>query len=318
MKVLLRVIAALLLLLPPLAFAQGRLVKVVVPYAPGGNVDVIGRLYARKAGEILKENWIVENLSGGSGTIGTHAVARAAPDGTTLLFAPDAHTMVRLVVKNVPYDPLKDFVAIARVAEAPLMFIVNPSRVRAQNLTELAAEVTADPRQFSFAISGLGTSPHLGAEAFRLRVARDILIVPYRGTGPAVNDVMGGQVTMMVVAPLAAMQLVRGGKLRALAVTAPKRFEGIPDVPTTEESGMKDFIFLNSYGFWGPKGLSEEFVMRINGVMRQASESPDIRRRLLDLGVSAVWETPEAFASHAQSEFLTNSRIFQQAGVKPE
>ena len=318
MKILLRVFVALMLLLPALASAQGRLVKVVVPYAPGGNVDVIGRVYARKAGELLKENWIVENLSGGSGTIGTNAVAKSTPDGATLLFAPDAHTIARLVVKNVPYDPLKDFVAIARVAEAPLMFIVNPAKVRAQNLTELAAEVSANPMQFSFAISGLGTSPHLGAEAFRLRVAKDILIVPYRGTGPAVNDVMGGQVTMMVVAPLAAMQLVRSGKLRALAVTAPKRFEGIPDVPTTEEAGMKDFIFMNSYGFWGPKALLEDQVARINAAMRLASESPDIRRRLLDLGVSAIWETPEAFASHALTEFQANSRIFQQAGVKPE
>ncbi len=313
-----RVIAALALLIPSVGLAQGRLTKVVVPYAPGGNVDVIARLYAKRAAELLKENWIVENQSGGSGTIGTAAVARSAPDGTTLLFAPDAHTIARLVVKNVPYDPLKDFTPIARVAEAPLMFIVNPEKVRARNLTELMAEVNANPKQYSFAISGLGTSPHLGAEAFRLRVAKDILIVPYRGTGPAVKDVAGGQCTMMVVAPLAAMPLVRGGRLRALAVTAPKRFEGLPDVPTTEEAGMKDFIFMNSYGFWGPKGLPEEVVTRISGVMKQAAETPDIRRRLLDLGVSAIWESPAAFANHALAEFQTNSRIYQQAGVKPE
>ncbi|MBI2317087.1 MAG: tripartite tricarboxylate transporter substrate binding protein [Betaproteobacteria bacterium] len=318
MKLSLGVIAALMLFAPSLSVAQGRLVKIVVPYAPGGNVDVIARLYAKKSAELLKENWIVENQSGGSGTIGTNAVARAAPDGATLLFAPDAHTIVRLVVKNVPYDPLKDFVPIARVAEAPLMFIVNPTLVRARNLTELAAEVSANPRQYSFAISGLGTSPHLGAEAFRLRVAKDILIVPYRGTGPAVKDVAGGQVSMMVVAPLAAMPLVRGGRLRALAVTAPNRFEGLPEVPTTEEAGMKDFVFMNSYGLWGPKGLPDEQVARINGVMRQASESPDIRRRLLDLGVTAIWETPQAFAKHALAEYQTNSRIYQQAGVKPE
>lgn len=318
MKILLRVIAVLILLLPPPALAQGRLVKVVVPYAPGGNVDVIARLYARRAAELLKENWIVENQSGASGTIGTNAVARATADGATLLFTPDAHTMARLVVKNVPYDPLKDFIAIARVAEAPLMFIVNPAKVRAQNLAELAAEVKANPKRFSFAISGLGTSPHLAAEAFRYRINADILIVPYRGTGPAVNDVVGGQVSMMIVAPLAAMQLVRAGKLRALAVTTPQRFEGVPEVPTVAEAGMPDFVFTNSYGFWGPKGLPQDVVTRINAVMRQASESPDIRGRLLDLGVSAIWETPEAFSSHALSEFQIKSRILLQAGVKPE
>jgi len=310
--------AVLTLLLPLLAIAQGRLVKIVVPYAPGGNIDVIARLYAQKAGELLKENWIVENLSGGSGTIGTHFVARAAPDGSTLLFAADAHSTARLVIKNVPYDPLTDFVPIARVAEAPLLFIVNPAQIRARDFAQLAADIKVDPKRFSFAISALGSMPHLAAEVFRSRINADILVVPYRGTGPAINDVVGGQVNMMVVAPLAAIQLVRSGKLRALAVTAPRRFEGVPDVPTAEEAGMPDFLFLNSYGFLGPKALPKDVVMRINATMRRASESPDLRRRLLDLGVSAKWEAPEVFAGHLSEEFQRNSRILQQAEVKPE
>ena len=160
--------------------------------------------------------------------------------------------------------------------------------------------------------------PHLAAEVFRSRVNADILVVPYRGTGPAINDVVGGQVNMMVVAPLAAIQLVRSGKLRALAITAPRRFEGAPETPTAEEAGMPDFLFLNSYGFWGPKRLPKDIVMRISATMRQASESSDLRRRLLDLGVSAMWETPEVFAGHLSEEFQRNNRILQQAGVKPE
>ena len=318
MQKLLRIFAVLMFLLPSPGIAQGRLVKVVVPYAPGGNIDVIARLYAQKAGELLKENWIVENLSGGSGTIGTHFVARAAPDGATLLFAADAHSTARLVIKNVPYDPLTDFVPIARVAEAPLLFIVNPAQIRARNLAELVADIKADPKRFSFAISALGSMPHLAAEVFRSRVNADILVVPYRGTGPAINDVVGGQVNMMVVAPLAAIQLVRSGKLRALAITAPRRFEGAPETPTAEEAGMPDFLFLNSYGFWGPRRLPKDIVMRISATMRQASESSDLRRRLLDLGVSAMWETPEVFAGHLSEEFQRNNRILQQAGVKPE
>ncbi len=313
-----RIAALLMFLLPSLVLAQGHVVKVVVPYAPGGNIDVIGRIYAKKLGELLKENWIVENLSGGSGTIGTYAVAKAAPDGKTLLFTADVHSMARLVVKNVPYDPLADFVAIARVAEAPLMFIVNPAQIRARNLAELAADIKANPKSFSFAISGLGSSPHLAAEAFRSRVNADILVVPYRGTGPAVNDVVSGQVNMMVVTPLAAMQLVRGGRLRALAVTTTRRFDGAPDVPTVEEAGMPDFLFLNSYGFWGPKDLSKELVTRFNSAARDASESPEIRQRLLDLGVTSIWETPEAFAGRASADLKNNGRLLQQAGVKPE
>src|SRR2546422_2231484 len=249
MQKFLRACAALMLLFPSLAIAQARLVKVVVPYAPGGNIDVIARLYAQKAAELLKENWIVENLSGGSGTIGTHFVARAVPDGVTLLFAADAHLTARLVIKNVPYDPLADFAPIARVAEAPLLFIVNPAQIRARNLADLAADIKRNPKRFSFAVSGLGAMPHMAAEVFRSRIHADILVVPYRGTGPAVNDVVGGQVSMMVVAPLAAIHLVRSGKLRALAITAPRRFEGVPEVPTAEEAGMPDFLFLNSYGF---------------------------------------------------------------------
>jgi tripartite-type tricarboxylate transporter receptor subunit TctC len=318
MKTFRHIVAAWVFLFPSLALAQGQLVRVVVPYAPGGNIDVIGRIYAKKLSELLKENWIVENVSGGSGTIGTYAVAKSAPDGRTLLFTADVHSMARLVVKNVPYDPIADFVAIARVAEAPLMFIANPAKVRARNLAELAADIKTDPKSYSFAISGLGSSPHLAAAAFGSRVNADVLIVPYRGTGPAVNDVVSGQVTLMVVTPLAALQLVRGGRLRALAVTATRRFEGAPDVPTVEEAGMPDFLFGNSYGFWGPKGLSKELVARTNAAAREASENPEIRQRLLDLGVTPIWETPEAFASRALADLQSNGRILQQAGVKPE
>ncbi len=310
--------AVLIFLLPSLAIAQGRLVKVVVPYAPGGNIDVIARLYAQKAGELLKENWIVENLSGGNGTIGAHFVAKAVPNGATLLFAADAHSTAQLVIKSVPYDPLTDFVPIARVAEAPLLFVVNPAQIRAHNLAELAGDIKGDPKRFSFAIPALGSMPHVAAEVFRSRVNADVLVVPYRGTGPAINDVVSGQVNMMVVAPLAAIQLVRSGKLRALAVTASRRFEGAPEMPTAKEAGMADFLFLNSYGFWGPKGLPRDIVMRINATMRQASESAELRRRLLDLGVSAIWEAPEVFAAHLSEEFQRNSRILQRAGVKPE
>ena len=314
----LRILAIAICLLPSLALSEGRLVKVIVPYAAGGNVDVIARLYARKAGEILKENWIIENISGASGTIGANYVAKAAPDGTTVLFAPDAHSMVKLVVKNVPYDPVNDFTAIARVASAPLVFVVNPAQVHANNLTELVAEIKANPKKYSFAISGLGTSPHMGAEAFRTRSNTDVLIVPYRGTGPAISDVVAGQVNMMVVAPLAATPMVKSGRLKALAVTSAQRFEGMPDVPTTEEAGMPGFVFLNSYGFLGPKAMPKDIVNRISMALKQASESADLRQQLFDLGISAAWEGPDAFARHAAEDLRTYGLILQRAGVKPE
>ena len=152
-----RICAVVTCMLPTLVLAQGQLVRVVVPYAPGGNIDVIGRIYAKRIAELLRENWIVENVSGGNGMIGTNSVAKAAPDGRTLLFTADVHSMAPLVIKNVPYDPLAGFVAIARVADAPLIFIANPAKVRARNLAELAADIRANPMHYSFAISGLAS-----------------------------------------------------------------------------------------------------------------------------------------------------------------
>lgn len=304
---------------PMLVFGQSsRPVRVIVPYAPGGNVDAIARLYAPQLGESLGEKWIVENIGGGNGIIGTAAVARSAPDGMTLLFSPDVHNLARLVMKNVPYDPVADFTPISRVARAPLVFVVNPSLVRATNLTELVTEIRADPKKYAFAISGLGSSLHIGAEMFRVRSGADILTVPYRSAGPALADLVGGQVSMMVVAPLPVIGLVKTGKLRALAVTAAQRFEGAPGVPTTDEAGMPGFHLSNSYGFWGPKGVSKETVARVSRVLKQIAENPERKRRLLELGMEAMWESPEIFAKHIAEDLKEKARILKGAGVEPE
>jgi len=304
---------------PILVFAQSsRPVRVIVPYAPGGAIDTIARLYAPQLGESLGEKWIVENISGGNGIIGTAAVARAAPDGMTLLFSGDVHSRAHLLMKNVPYDPVADFTPISQVARAPLVFVVNPSRVRATNLTELVTEIRADPKKYAFAISGLGSSPQIGAEMFRVRSEVDILTVPYRGTGPAVADLVGGQVSMMVLVPLAVTGLVKTGKLRALAVTAAQRFEGAPGIPTSDEAGMPGFHLGSSFGFWGPKGMSREAVARISGVLKQIAENPERKRRLLELGMETMWEPPEAFAKYIAEDLKEKARILKGAGVEPQ
>jgi tripartite-type tricarboxylate transporter receptor subunit TctC len=304
--------------LPALAQADGRVVKVVVPYAPGGNIDGIARLYSQYLGPILKETWIIENIGGASGTIGSNRVARATPDGTTLLFSADVHSMAPLVMKNVPYDPINDFVPVARLAKAPLIFIANPAQVKASNLSQLVQEIKADPQKYTFAIPGLGSSPHLGSEIFKSKTGLNILAVPYKGTGPAVVDVMAGNVNLMIVTPLSAMSLVRSGKLKALAVTSAQRFEGAPELPTNVEAGMPDLDLSNSYGFWGPKGMSKEAVARLSDAMRRASQHPELKKRLLDMGMSAMWESPEDFSRHIDVEFQRNRNIFQAAGIRPE
>jgi tripartite-type tricarboxylate transporter receptor subunit TctC len=315
---LMRLLAAVAMTMPLLSHAQGRVVKVIVPYAAGGNIDAIGRVYAKHLRETFNENWIVENISGGNGVVGTERVARSAPDGTTLLCSADVHPMAPLVIKNVPYDPIKDFQPIALVAQAPLVFVVSASAVQARNLRELIEEIKRDGKRHTFAIPSLGSVSHLGAEIFKSRTGLDVLSVTYRGTGPALNDLAGGHVTLMTVVPMAVMPLVHAGKLRALAITAPQRFEGAPGVPTAEEAGMPGFEVINSYGFWGPKGLRNDQLARLSEALRKAANDPELKKRMLDLGVSAHWESPQAFEKHIETEFARNRAILEKAGIKPE
>jgi tripartite-type tricarboxylate transporter receptor subunit TctC len=309
---------ALAIAVPLFAHAQANLVKVIVPYEPGGNIDSLARLYTKQIAKILNENWIVENVSGASGVIGTKRVADAKPDGKTLLFSADVHAIAPLVIKNVPYDPIKDFSPIALVAQAPLVFVVNPGKVKANNLTELVKAIKASPDDYSFASSGLGSSPQMGAEIFQGKTGTKVLEVPYKGTGPAISDLIGGHVAMMFVTPVAAMPLVRSGRLKALAMTSDKRFANAAEVPTMAEAGLPDFVLVNSYGMWGPKGLPKELKERLSQAMRKASQVPELKQMLLTLGANATWQGPDEFSKHIQSEFARDQVILKRAGVEPE
>jgi tripartite-type tricarboxylate transporter receptor subunit TctC len=306
------------LFLSSTSFAQSNIVKVIVPYAPGGNVDNIARVYSKYVSEKFNESWIVENISGGSGVIGASHVAKASPDGKTLLFSADVHSMASLVIKSVPYDAIKDFQPISLVAKAPLLFVVNPDLVKSKNLTQLVEEIMPNPEKFNFAISGSGSSPQLGAEIFKSKTNLNISTINYRGTGPAVTDLAGGHVNLMVVTPLAVMPLIKAGKLRAIAVTAKNRFSPTSDIPTTAEAGMPGFELENSYGFWAPKGINATQVTKISQQLKQVSEDPELQKRLLELGVNATWESSEDTAKHITKEFNRNKEIYQKANVKPE
>ncbi len=302
-------------LAPGAVHAQGKVVRIIVPYAPGGNIDTMARLYSKRLGELLNETWVVENRSGANGVIGANFVAHAAPDGSTLLFNGEVHSMVPLFVKNVPYDPIKDFQPIARLASSPLVFVVNPS-VKANNLAELVTDIKADPGKYSFAISGAGTSPQMGAERFKYKTGTSVLTVTYRGTGPAILDLAGGHVNMMIVAPPAAMQMVRTGKLKALAVTSEKRFEGAAGVPSAAEAGLPGFEVSTSFGYWGPKGMPKDVVTRFSNAMRTASEDPALMAAARELGVETMWESPEDLSESIRIEFDNNQKILLETGVK--
>ncbi len=319
MRLLTKFLVSLAMAIPlSVLAADARIVKVIVPTAPGGNIDALGRLYAQQAAKILHETWIIENLPGASGTIGGRQVAVAKPDGNMLLFSAEYHLMTPLVMKNVPYDPINDFTPIALVATMPLVLVVNPDKVKANNLTELIQAIKAAPAEFTFAYGGLGSSPQIVAEMFQMKAGIKVLQIPYKGTGPALLDLAGGHVSMMFVPPVAAMPLIRSGKLKALAMTSPTRLESAMEVPTTAEAGMPDFVILDSWGFWGPKGMPKETLDRLSNAFKQASQAPELSEHLLKLGASATWKSPSEFSKHIQTKFQANQTILKRAGVKPE
>lgn len=300
------------------AIAQSNIVKIIVPYAPGGNVDNIARVYSKYVSEKFNENWIVENISGANGVIGASHVAKSKPDGKTLLFSADVHSMASLVIKLVPYDAINDFTPISLVAKAPLIFVVNPDSVKSSNLTQLIDEIKPNPEKFNFAISGAGSSPQLGAEIFKSRTNLSLTTINYRGTGPAVTDLAGGHVNLMVVTPLAVIPLIKAGRLKALAVTSKNRFSPLPDIPTTLEAGMPGFELENSYGFWGPKGVPSSQVLKISQQLKKVSEDPELQQRLVELGVNTAWVSQEDTVRHITKEFKRNQEIYIKANIKPE
>jgi tripartite-type tricarboxylate transporter receptor subunit TctC len=299
------------------AAQEARTVRLIVPYAPGGAIDAIGRVFAQRLGPLLGETWVVENRSGGNGVIGAQEVARAAPDGRTLMFSADIHLVARHVMRNVPYDPVADFTPVARAAQGPLVLVGNPG-LRPRTLAELVAEAKARPDDYAFANSSLGAMGHLATERFKRLIGVDLLVVSYRGTAPALNDVVSGQVPLMMAPLLSVVEQVRAGRLRAYAVTAAERSRVAPDVPTAAEAGLPGLEFTVWYAMWGPKGLPPEMVERLNGAVRRVAAMPEVATRLAELGVEPVAEDRAAFARHIQAEYARNTRIIAEAGIQPE
>ena len=270
----------------PLA-AQQRVVRLIVPAAPGGAIDVIGRLYVQRLSELLGQTWVVENKSGASNTLGAAEVARAAPDGSTFLTNADIQIMARHVMRSVSYDPIADFTPISRFATSPMILIGNPRETPAK-LVELIDALKAQPDRFSFANSALGSMGHLATESFKRRIGAKALIVNYRGTAPAINDVLGGQVGLMVAPLGSALSHVNAGTLRAFAIMGPQRSALLPNVPTIDEAGLAGLDFKLWYGLWGPKGLPTETVARVNAAVQTASREAALVERLVALGAEPV------------------------------
>jgi len=287
-----------------------------VPFAPGGGVDVLARLYAEALKEAHGLTVVVENRGGASGTIGGQVVHQAAPDGYTLLFSASTQTTARLVMREVPYDPLTDFTPIARVGEAPMLLIMAPDRPQT-TISDVVAAAKAAPDQWVFGASSLGSMGYLATVAFNQNAGLNLAITSYRGTAPALTDVAGGHVQLMIDPLLVLLPQARAGKVKALATTTAKRSALAPDVPTAAESGMSGLEFVSWYGFWGPKGLPATAVAWFNGAINAATAELAKQGRFAALGQEPVSETPEEFARYIAADFQRSEALLKAANFQP-
>jgi tripartite-type tricarboxylate transporter receptor subunit TctC len=299
------------------AGAQGRTVRLVVPAAPGGAIDAIGRLYAARLKELTGQNWIVENKAGANNTLGAAEVARAAPDGATFLTNADIQLMAKHVMRSVPYDPVADFTPISRFATSPMVLVGHPAKTP-ETLAALAREMASAPEKHTFSNSGLGSMGHLASEGVKRRAGAKTLIVTYRGTAPALQDVIAGQTTLMVAPLGSVLQHVQAGTLRAFAIMSGRRTPLLANVPTIGEAGFAGLDFTLWYGLWAPKGLPADQVAAVSRAVQAISREADITQRLTALGAEPVTETPEDFAKFLAAEAVRAAEIVAEAGIKPE
>src|ERR671931_2450089 len=279
-----------------------RTVTVVVPFPAGGSVDGVARILVQKLNETVGQHFIVENRAGGaSGNVGANAVAKAAPDGYTLLVSASVHVISPFLYKSVPYDVVRDFTPVTLLAEGPLIVSTTPS-VPTNNLKDFFALVRKDPQKYTFGATTIGSASHLAIELLMSDAGLDTLVVAYKGTAPALTDLMSGQIHLLADPMLSSLPLAQGGKIKALGLTSLKRAAAAPEIPTVEESGVKGFEFVSWYGLWGPKNLPAE----VNAFLQEASAKvlalPEVKQRLGELGFGPIGSTSEQFARYIETE----------------
>jgi tripartite-type tricarboxylate transporter receptor subunit TctC len=294
-----------------------RPVRVVVPFPPGGGTDIVARTVTPKMAEILGQPFVIENRAGAGGNIGTEFVAKSAPDGYTLLVASASTAINTMLVPNLSWAFERDFAPVVLMVVNNHLLAAHPS-VQANNVRELLALARAKPGQVTYASYGNGSSAHLSAELFKLMAGVDLLHVPYKGAAPAVNDLLGGQVNIMFADVAALLSHIKSGKLKALGIGAAKRFEGLPDVPTIDESGVPGFEAGGFLGLVAPAGTPPAVIQALNAAAQKSLAVPEVRDRLLGLASPPVGGTPEQFASHIKREIDKWARVIRAANIKSE
>lgn len=305
---------------PDLALAQAyptKPIKFIIGFGSGGATDVVGRLMAKKIGDALGQPVIVENKAGASSNIGAEAVFRAAPDGYTFYVCAITSAINVSLFPKLAFDFAKDFEPVALFANVPNILVVHPS-VKANTVQELIALARAEPGKLSYASSGSGTSIHLSAELFKTLTKTNMVHIPYKGSAPAMIDMVGGQVQVMFDNMPSALPHVKAGKLRALAVTSGARSPSAPDVPTIIESGVAGFDVVSWFGLVAPKGTPKDIIARVNAEAVKALASAEIKERFLELGAVAGPMSPDAFGDYIKSEITRWGEVVKASGAKAE
>jgi len=316
-------LAAAAALLPALAFAQypNKPIKLVVPYSPGGATDVIGRVLAQALSGQLGQQVVVENRAGAGGNLGAESVAKAAPDGYTLLMgAMTSHSIMATLEKGtIRYDLQKDLVPVSMAGSVPLVWVVNPT-LPVKNMKELVAYAKANPGKLTYASSGAGAPQRMCAELLRRMGGSqlDMVHVPYKGSGPAMTDLVSGQVNTMCETVPASIGFIKAGRLRALAVTTPQRISMLPDVPTTAEEGMAGYEVASNFGVAAPAGTPKPVIDKLNAEIQKALAKPEVQQQLLDQGAYATPTTPEQAQARIKAEIDKWAKVIKDADIKAD
>jgi tripartite-type tricarboxylate transporter receptor subunit TctC len=302
------------------AFAQNwpaRPVTIVVPYSPGGTTDIVARLTAQNLSPVFGQSFIADNRPGASGTIAMRQVVKSSPDGYTLLSNEITQTVVSELYPQLSFNPVKDLQAISLIAETPVILAVHPD-VPAKNLKELIAYAKANPGKVNYGSGGIGSGPHIAGELFKSVAGIEMTHVPYKGSGPAVTDLMAGQIQVLISAAPTITPHVKAGKIRALAVAGDVRVPLLPEVPTAKEAGLPDFKFSIWFGLAGPKGMPANVVNAIHGEVTKMLAKEEVRDKLVASGADPVGAGPVEFAKRIETETAKWGGLMKKAGARAE
>jgi len=293
-------------------------VRIIVPFAPGGGVDLVARILAQRLTEGMKQTFFVENRAGASGMIGAEFVAKSPPDGYTLFVGSQTTQAVvpAIYAGRVSYDPVRDFAPVTVVASSPLLLAVHPS-LPIRTVKDLIALAKSRPGQLTFG-AAFGGSPHMAGELFKLMAGVSMLFVPYKGEGPAVADALGGQISMVFSNIPVVLPQVRAGRLRGVAVTSPERMPNASDIPTVSESGLPGYELATWFGLFGPAAMPHDIIVRLQSEAARGLNVREVKEKLLGQGLFVVANTPEQFAALLKSEIPRWTKVVKEAGLKPE